>query len=236
MPASKSLATDQVLYSLMSVNDGSELFDASGKVTFDTPKNEETLGFYKQLADLSPSGIASWTWPEPQDAFNAGAVAMAIEKGQYLAPFEPASGQPADQLGCAQIPVAPGGKPASIYYSNGAMVLTSDPAKRKGAAAFLAFVLEPKNYAEFLLAEPGLFLPLTEDGNTEGPGRRLDPGEIQVLRRPADPDVEGRRAAGLQHRHRAEGDRPDHGAEHHVAGGAEGGGRRRGPEGLGQLG
>jgi len=167
VPASKSLATDQVLYSLMSVNDGSELFDASGKVTFDTPKNEETLGFYKQLADLSPSGIASWTWPEPQDAFNAGAVAMAIEKGQYLAPFETASGQPADQLGCAQIPVAPGGKPASIYYSNGAMVLTSDPAKRKGAAAFLAFVLEPKNYAEFLLAEPGLFLPLTEDGNTE---------------------------------------------------------------------
>ncbi|MFB2553186.1 ABC transporter substrate-binding protein [Ensifer soli] len=167
VPASKSLATDQVLYSLMSVNGGTELFDADGKVTFDTPKNVETIGFYKQLAELSPSGIASWTWPEPQDALNAGTVAMAIEKGQYLTPFEATSGQAADQLGCAPIPVAPGGEPHSIYYSNAAMVLTADPEKRKGAAAFLSFVLEPANYAEFLLAEPGLFLPLTEDGATE---------------------------------------------------------------------
>lgn len=166
VPASKSLATDQVLYSLMSVNGGTELFDSSGKVDFNTPKNVETVGFYKKLAELSPSGIASWTWPEPQDAFNAGTVAMAIEKGQYLSPFESISKQPSDQLGCAPIPVNAGGERHSIYYSNGAMVLTTDPAKRKGAAAFLSFVLEPKNYAEFLLAEPGLFLPLTEDGNS----------------------------------------------------------------------
>lgn len=38
------------------------------------------------------------------------------------------------------------------------------PQKRKGAAAFLSFVLEPAHYAQFLLAEPGLFLPLTEVG------------------------------------------------------------------------
>jgi multiple sugar transport system substrate-binding protein len=167
VPASKSLATDQVLYTLMSVNGGAELFDSSGKVTFDTPKNVETVAFYKQLAALSPSGIASWTWPEPQDALNAGTVAMAIEKGQYLTPFESTSRQPADQLGCAPIPVNKGGEEHSIYYSNAAMVLTADAAKRKGAAAFLSFVLEPKNYADFLLAEPGLFLPLTEDGASE---------------------------------------------------------------------
>src|SRR5690606_16813873 len=92
---------------------------------------------------------------------------MAIEKGQYLTPFEEASGQPADQLGCAPIPVNEGGEAHSIYYSNAAMVLTDDPEKRKGAAAFLSFILEPAHYAEFLLAEPGLFLPLTEDGASE---------------------------------------------------------------------
>lgn len=167
VPASKSLATDQVLYTLMSVNGGTELFDESGAVTFDTPKNVETVAFYKQLSELSPSGAASWTWPEPQDALNAGTVAMAIEKGQYLTPFEETSGQPADQLGCAPIPVNEGGEEHSIYYSNAAMILTADPEKRKGAAAFLSFVLEPENYAEFLLAEPGLFLPLTEDGASE---------------------------------------------------------------------
>jgi multiple sugar transport system substrate-binding protein len=167
VPASKSLATDQVLYSLMSVNGGTELFDKSGAVTFDTPKNVETMAFYKQLSELSPTGAASWTWPEPQDALNAGTVAMAIEKGQYLTPFEQTSGQAADQLGCAPIPVNKGGEAHSIYYSNGAMVLTSDPAKRKGAAAFLSFIFDPANYAEFLLAEPGLFLPLTEDGASD---------------------------------------------------------------------
>ena len=30
----------------------------------------------------------------------------------------------------------------------------------------MKFVLEPKNYADILLAEPGLFLPVTEDGDT----------------------------------------------------------------------
>lgn len=166
VPASKSLATDQVLYSFMTVNKGSELFDSDGKIAFNTPENVATVDFYKQLAALSPKGIASWMWAEPQDAFNAGTIAMAIEKGQYLSTFESASKRPASDLGCAPIPLAPGGERHSIYYSNGAMVLTKDPQKRAGAAAFLSFVLEPDHYAEFLLAEPGLFLPLTKDGFT----------------------------------------------------------------------
>lgn len=167
VPASQSLATDQVFYSFMATNGGKELFDADGNVTFNTPNNVATLDFYKQLAALSPSGIASWTWGEPQDALNAGSVAMTIEKGQYLATFQSASGRPAEDLGCAPIPMAAGGERAAIYYSNGAMIMTDDPARVAGAEAFLSFVLEPANYATFLLAEPGLFLPLTEDGSTE---------------------------------------------------------------------
>ncbi|MDF0598551.1 ABC transporter substrate-binding protein [Psychromarinibacter halotolerans] len=167
IPASQSLATDQVFYSFMATNNDAELFDADGNVIFDNPQTVATLEFYKQLADLSPSGIGSWTWAEPQDALNAGAVAMAIEKGQYLSTFETASGQPSEMLGCAPVPVADGGERASIYYSNAAMIMTDDPERRAGAEAFLSFVLEPENYAEFLLAEPGLFLPLTEDGATD---------------------------------------------------------------------
>jgi multiple sugar transport system substrate-binding protein len=166
VPASKSLATDQVFYSFMAANNGAELFGADGTVTFNTPENVEALDLYKKLAALSPSGIASWTWAEPQDALNAGAVAMAIEKGQYLATFESASGRPASDLGCAPVPVSSDGSRASIYYSNGAMILTDDPAKRAGAEAFLTYVLEPANYAQFLLAEPGLFLPVTGTGFT----------------------------------------------------------------------
>jgi multiple sugar transport system substrate-binding protein len=165
IPASHSLATDQVFYSFMSTNGGKELFSPDGKVDFDTPNNVKSLAFYKELAGLSPSGIASWSWPEPQDAFNAGSIAMAVEKGQYMSGFEAASGQPASSLGCGSIPQPAGGQRASIYYSNGAMILTKDPKHIAGAEAFLSFVLEPSHYVPFLLAEPGLFLPLTDDGS-----------------------------------------------------------------------
>ena len=46
------------------------------------------------------------------------------------------------------------------------MLLTEEEEKIEGAKEFLKFVLEPKNYADLLLAEPGLFLPVTEDGDT----------------------------------------------------------------------
>ena len=62
--------------------------------------------------------------------------------------------------------MAPGGEPGSIYYSNAAMLMTKDPKKKEAAKAFLKFLFEPDNYATWLLAEPGLFLPVTEDGDS----------------------------------------------------------------------
>ena len=164
--SSKHLYTDQELYSFMTTNGGKDLFDGSGKVTFDTPQNVETIDFYKQLSKFSPKGSNSWTWAEPQAALNNGTLAMAIEKGQFLGPFTKESGRPAKDLGVAPIPVAPGGERGSIYYSNAAMLMTKDPKKKEAAKAFLKFLFEPDNYATWLLAEPGLFLPVTEDGDS----------------------------------------------------------------------
>jgi len=164
--SSKHLYTDQEIYSFMTTNGGKDLFDGSGKVTFDTPQNAETIDFYKQLSKFSPKGSNSWTWAEPQAALNNGTLAMAIEKGQFLGPFTKESGRPAKDLGVAPIPVAPGGERGSIYYSNAAMLMTKDPKKKEAATAFLKFLFEPDNYATWLLAEPGLFLPVTEDGDS----------------------------------------------------------------------
>jgi len=44
------------------------------------------------------------------------------------------------------------------------MILTDDPAKIEAAKKFISFILEPENYGRFLNMEPGLFLPVTEDG------------------------------------------------------------------------
>lgn len=167
LPAGKNLASDQVLYSLMTTGGAANFFTEDGEVDLDTPQTVAAFDLYDKLLQYSPSDSASYSWPEPQAAFNNGTAAMSIEKGQYLAPWEQESGLPADHLGCAPIPVKDeGGQPGSIYYSNGAMVLSDDQAKQEGAAQFLEWLVQPEQYGDFLNAEPGLFLPVTEDGAT----------------------------------------------------------------------
>ncbi len=173
VPSGKNLATDQVLYSFMVTGGAANMFTKDGKVSIDNAKTVAAFDLYKQLADLSPKDAGSYSWPEPQAALNSGSAAMAVEKGQYLAPFQSESGKPASDLGCAPIPVADnGGKTGSIYYSNGAMVLSKDKAKQQGAGKFLEWVLDPKHYGDFLNAEPGLFLPVTNNGATESNWRQ----------------------------------------------------------------
>lgn len=169
LPAGKNLATDQVIYSFMLTAGAGELYSGPNQIGFDNPKTVETFKFYNDLLKYSPPDSANYSWGEPQAAFNNGTAAMAIEKGQYLGPFKKESGQPATDLGCAPIPQPDaGGQPGSIYYSNAAMVLTTDQNKQKVASDFFKFILDPKNYGPFLNAEPGLFLPLTEDGTKAG--------------------------------------------------------------------
>lgn len=164
LPAGRNLATDQVIYSFMVTNGAADFFTDDGGIDFDKPAVVESFDFYNQLLKYSPTDSGSYSWGEPQAALNSGAAAMAIEKGQYLAPFEEESGRPASDLGCAPIPQPEGGQPGSIYYSNGAMILTDDEERAAAAGDFLSFILKPDNYGDFLNAEPGLFLPLTEDG------------------------------------------------------------------------
>ena len=164
--SSKHLYTDQEFYTFMITNGGQELFAEDGSVAFDTPNNVETVAYYSDLSKFSPPGSNSWTWAEPQAAFNNGTLAMAIEKGQFLSPFEEASGRPPEDLGVAPVPWPPSGERGSIYYSNGAMLLSQEEEKKAAAKEFLKFVFDPKNYADLLLGEPGLFLPVTEDGDS----------------------------------------------------------------------
>ncbi len=167
LPAGKNMATDQVLYSLMITAHAEDLYDNDGNVTFDNPNTVRALSFYNDLLPYSPPDSTNYSWGEPQAAFNTGAAAMTIEKGQYLSPFTKESGRPASDLGCALIPQpAENGQPGSIYYAEGIQVMTKDPAKQAAAAEFIKYLLEPEVYGVFLNAEPGLFLPVTEDGMT----------------------------------------------------------------------
>lgn len=166
LPAGRNLATDQTLYSLLTTAGAGNFFTDDERVDIDSPETVAAFELYDELLEFSPNDSGSYSWGEPQAAFNNGSVAMAIEKGQYLGPFEEETGRPAGDLGCAPVPQpADGGQPGSIYISNGAMVLTDDDARAEGAGDFLTWLLaEEQHYADFLNAEPGLFLPVTEDG------------------------------------------------------------------------
>ena len=167
LPTSRHLFTDQALYSIMVAGGAKDIFTEDGEPNFNTPETVESLRFYNDLTQFNPDGASGWSWAEPQAALNTGTLAMTIEKGQFLAPFEEESGQPPEDLGVAPVPWPEDGERGSIYYSNAAHVLTDDPERQEGVAEFLAFKLDPDNYAEWLLAEPGLFLPVTEEGDSE---------------------------------------------------------------------
>lgn len=187
LPASKSMATDQVLYSFLVTAGAKDVVDGSNKVTFNTPNTVKAYETYAELLKDSPADSNTYTWGEPQAQFNAGKAAMAIEKGQYLSAFEAESGRPSTDLGIAPMPVAGGGEEGSIYYSNAIMMLTKDAKKQEAIAKFFDFLYDPANYGDFLNAEPGLFLPVTEDGAAEGSSFWNDPvitkykEQVQVL-------------------------------------------------------
>lgn len=164
LPAGQNLASDQVAYSLMLTGGAGNWFAADGSVNFDRPEVVESIDYYNQLLQYSAEDSANYAWGEPQAALNNGTAAMAIEKGQYLAPWTEESGLNPEDLGCVPIPVKDsGGAPGSIYYSNAGMVLAEDAGRQAASTDFMKWLMEPENYARFLNAEPGLFLPVTTD-------------------------------------------------------------------------
>lgn len=165
LPESLSMATDQVPYSLIASAGGKDVINADNEVTFDNEGTVAALELYQKLLEYAPSDCDTYTWGEPQALLNQGKIAMAIEKGQYLSTFESESGVAAENLQCVPIPVLDEScTSTSIYYSNGFMLLSDDEQKREAAKTFFDFMLSEEAYGDFLNAEPGLFLPVTEAG------------------------------------------------------------------------
>ncbi|MEW6046765.1 MAG: extracellular solute-binding protein [Bacillota bacterium] len=165
LPANKHLYTDQTVYNLMITAKAEDIFDASGKVIFDNPQTVRAYRMYRDLWQYSPKDSTGWTWGEAEAAFTSGQAAMIFQFTTILT-FDRDAGRPPSDLGVAPIPWPPDGQRGSIFYSNGVMVLTADRAKQEAAYRFIRYLLQPDVYGRFLNMEPGLFLPVTEDGST----------------------------------------------------------------------
>ena len=164
LPANKQLYTDQTVYSVMVNNDGAaDLYNTDGTIRFDNPKTVEAYKLYADLYKHSAPDATNWTWGEAEACFDLNRCASVLQF-TVISTYNAQGGDPAN-LGVAAIPHADDQQASNtISYVNGAMILSKDPAKRQAAEKFLSFLLEPANYGRFLNMEPGLFLPVTEDG------------------------------------------------------------------------
>jgi multiple sugar transport system substrate-binding protein len=164
LPANKNLYTDQTVYDLMINAGADEIYNPDGSLRFNNPATVEAYDMYSKLYKFSPPDSPNWAWGEAEACFANRTCASILQFTVITTYDTQAEGDPAD-LGVAPIPYKEGVEnPGTIAYVNAVMILTDDPAKIEAAKKFIGFILEPENYGRFLNMEPGLFLPVTEDG------------------------------------------------------------------------
>lgn len=164
LPANKQLYTDQTVYDFMVNAGAADIYNADGSLRFDNPETVKAYAFYRDLYQFSAADAPSWTWGEAEACFASGGCGMVLQFTVISTYDSQAEGEAAD-LGVAPIPHADDRKESgTIAYSNAVMLLSKDEARRKAAETFVAWMLEPETYGRFLNMEPGLFLPVTEDG------------------------------------------------------------------------
>jgi multiple sugar transport system substrate-binding protein len=164
LPANKQLYTDQTVYSFMVNSGAGDLYNDDGSIAFDKPETVKAYDFYSKLAKFSPADNSTWTWGEAEACFANSSCGMILQFGVINTYETQAEGDAAD-LGVAPVPHADDqSASATISFSNAIMLTTKDEAKQKAASVFLTWLLEPANYGRFLTMEPGLFLPVTNDG------------------------------------------------------------------------
>lgn len=164
IPANRQLYTDQTIYNLMINAGADEIYNSDGTLRFNNEATVAAYEFYSDLYQFSPPDSPNWTWGEAEACFANRTCAMIMQFTVITTYDTQAEGDPED-LGVIAIPAAEDAEnPGAISYSNGVMFLTDDPAKLEASQRFIAWLMEPENYGRFLNMEPGLFLPVTEDG------------------------------------------------------------------------
>ena len=136
--ASLSMATDQVLYSLIASAGGKDVINAENEVTFDNEGTVAALELYQELLNYAPSDCDTYTWGEPQGPPESG-------KGCHGDRERTVSGdiriRIRNECGKSAVRADPGAE-RFLYidkylYSNGFMLLSDDEEKREAAKTFL---------------------------------------------------------------------------------------------------
>lgn len=164
LTAGLNLLTQELAWCFLTTS-GTELFDAHGNVTFNTPATIRAVTFYRDLFKYSPPGSAAWIWGEAELNFGAGKIAMMPYFGGLQKRF-------LEDLGSTDLAGVPMPLPSECGYSrtltypNAVMIFKSaarDPRRLEAVYSFIEFMLRP-DMNTILTAgqEPGSFVPVTE--------------------------------------------------------------------------
>jgi multiple sugar transport system substrate-binding protein len=167
-PAGDQFNGLQVLYNFMLSNGSGNIYDESCAPIVDNPQTVAAFDFYHQLLAYSEPDSGSYNWAEVVNAFDSGKAAMMTFKGDPIGEWV-AAGQDASNLGIIANPKPDTGTSTdlALSYSNGIMVTTADPVRQEGIYEFLDYFLQTDTYGTWLgTAQPGLFLPVTKEGET----------------------------------------------------------------------
>jgi len=153
LPTANVAFTEQV-FSQFALSNGANVFDANGKVTFNTPEMKEAMKYYAELASYSMPG--STDVANVKDAFVSQNTPMALYSTYILGGVVDAGFK--DDLAFT----LPTNKKSSAYGCVTVLSITKGMEADKTAAAkkFLSYLLEDENNIDWLHIAPGGVQPV----------------------------------------------------------------------------
>lgn len=164
LTAGLNLLTQELAWCFLAPS-GTELFDAQGNVTFNSPETVRAVSIYRDLFEYSPPGSAAWIWGEMELNFGADRIAMMPYFGGLQKRF--LEDLNSTDLAAAPLPM-PGEKGYSrtLTYPNAVHIFksaASNPERLEAVFTFIEFMLRPDMYTIITAGqEPGSFVPVTE--------------------------------------------------------------------------
>ena len=154
----------QVVPISMMITNGGHLIDEQGNVVFNSPQNIEVMELFKELWKYTPPGMVEMDIADLRSLFLEGKVVFTwYSTFVWPTDIEEVAPELNGKVGVASIPVPtldfsklPEGHPVSrcIGLGNGWVVL-KDSKHSEEAKEFLKWFVQPKNYVEIPLAQPG---------------------------------------------------------------------------------
>jgi len=159
---------NQVVWGFLRTNGARIVVGAPGKekVVFNSRETIETYKFLVELARFTGPGAETADWASTELLVRTGRVQTLIYTGSPIGDIADKNPDLARRYAQAPVPrPSREHKHANTGYARAAMI-TRDAQRRGTVAAakeWLRWITQPENNAEFLLANPGLFMPVNHE-------------------------------------------------------------------------